>query len=499
MHLRPDPVVSAAELAAGKRALVYDAAWASVSGALSGGVALVAFALALGARPLEIGLLAAIPFIAQAAQLPAIGIVERMRQRKKIGVIALTLARVLILFLAVLPFLPGTGLQLPLLIVGQLAIASLVSFGSCAVNSWFHQLLPAEGLGAFFAKRLLVATVLACVATLAAGVLIDHDPHSDHMRAYAVLFVCAGLAGFASSVFLARTPEPLMHDAGPRASLLSKLRAPFRDHNFRSVLVLLGAWNLASNMAAPFLTVYLIQQLGYGLSTVTTLWVTSQTANALTLYLWGRLSDRLSNKAILAVALPGFFFCTLALDFTRVGSPYGLQLLLLYVVHIFMGAAGGGIGLATGNLGLKLAPQGQGTPYLAAIGLVSAVAGGIAPIAAGAIAQWLQESQLSIVVRWVSPWRTGEVSVLRFAHLEFLFALSALLGLYVMHALSRVREGNEISERLVMQELGLEALRTVNHLSSIGGVLGSLFPFQRLAERRRFARPRGGTRSPAGP
>ena len=50
-------------------------------------------------------------------------------------------------------------------------------------------------------------------------------------------------------------------------------------------------------MAAPFLAVYLLQQLGYALSTVTTLRVASQVANALTLYLWGRLSDRFSNKS----------------------------------------------------------------------------------------------------------------------------------------------------------------------------------------------------------
>lgn len=178
----------------------------------------------------------------------------------------------------------------------------------------------------------------------------------------------------------------------------------------------------------------------------------------------------------------------LGLVFTRVGEPYGLQLALLYGVHVVMGAAGGGIGLATGNLGLKLAPQGRGTAYLAAIGLVSALSGGVAPLAAGTLAQRLQESQLSLVVRWVSPSRTHEVSVLQFAHWEFLFALSALAGLYVMHALSRIREGHEISERRVIQEFGLEAVRTVNHLSPLGGLLGGLFPFQRLSERRRHAR-----------
>ena len=153
-----------------------------------------------------------------------------------------------------------------------------------------------------------------------------------------------------------------------------------------------------------------------------------------------------------------------------------------------MGVSGGGIGLATGNLSMKLAPRDRGTAYLAAIGLVGAAAGGLAPLAGGALAQWFSERQLALVVRWVSPGAAREVSVLHFAHWEFLFALSALLGLYVMHAVSRIREGSEVSERRVIQEFGLEALRTVNHISTVGGVLGALFPFGRLSERRRRAR-----------
>jgi MFS family permease len=492
MHLHPDPSVSPEQLAAAKRHLVADAAWASLTGALSGGVLLLAFALALGAGPMAIGLLAAIPFLAQAAQLPAIALVERVRQRKRIGVIALNVARGLILLLALLPFLPRSGLQLPLLIGAQVVIAVLGSVAACAVNSWLHQLLPPEGLGAFFSRRLLAATALACIGTLAGGLLVDHLPVADPLHAYALAFAAAGLAGFASSFYLGRSPEPRMQAAGPPASLRARLKVPLEDRNFRSLLVLLGGWHLASNLAAPFLTVYLIRQLGYGLSTVTMLWVTSQLANALTLLLWGRLSDRLSNKAILAVALPAYFACMLGLVFTRVGEPYGIALALLFLVHVIMGAAGGGIALATGNLGLKLAPQGQGTAYLAAIGLVSAVAGGVAPLAGGVIVQWFESSQLSVVVRWASPARENEMSILSFAHMEFLFALSALLGLYVLHALSRIREGDEISERRVMQELALEALRTVNHLSSIGGLLGGVFSFERLSERRVFGRPRRG-------
>ena len=52
-----------------KRHLVHDAAWATLAGSLYGGVVLVGFAVALGASPMLVGLLAAIPFLAQVAQV----------------------------------------------------------------------------------------------------------------------------------------------------------------------------------------------------------------------------------------------------------------------------------------------------------------------------------------------------------------------------------------------------------------------------------------------
>jgi MFS family permease len=228
--------------------------------------------------------------------------------------------------------------------------------------------------------------------------------------------------------------------------------------------------------------------LGFGLTAVTALWALSQVANVLTIYAWGRLSDRLSNKAVLSVALPAYFACLLSLVFIDATTTATTQLAALALIHVVMGAAAGGIGLAAGNLGLKFAPQGQATSYLAMTGLVSAVVGGAAPILAGLLAQSVAQSELSMIVRWASATHRFEVPILSFAHWEFLFAISAALGLYVMHALSRIDEGDQVSEHRVIQEFAIEALRTVNHLSSVGGVLGGLFPFQRLAERRRRAR-----------
>jgi MFS family permease len=492
MSLNPDAVVTGADLARGKRALVQDSAWASLAGSLYGGVILVGFALELGASPSLVGLLGAIPLLAQAAQLPAIALVERLRRRRVIAVTAVSAARVVILALAAVPYLSDRTTQLALVVAAQIGITVLGAFGGCSLNSWLHELLPKEGLGAFFARRLFWSTVLGAAGALIAGLIVDHWPFGERLHAYSVAFAAAAAAGFVSSWFLARVPEPMMRWTGPGVPIHARIAAPFRDAGFRRLIVLMGAWNFASNIAAPFVAVFLLVQLGYSLSTVTTLSVASQLANALTLYLWGRLSDRLSNKSILAVALPGYFVSLFGLAFVALPGPNPATLPLLYLVHVLMGAAAGGIGLATGNLGLKLAPAGHGTAYLASVSLAGALAGGLAPILGGVLADWFAARELGLQVQWVSPTRTSDITVLQFQHWEFLFAISAALGLYVMHRLSRISEGREFSERVVMQEFGLEALRSIDQLSSVAGLrLSTVLPFGWMAAERRGSVRRG--------
>lgn len=489
MQLGPDPFISPADLERGKRALVKDAAWAAAVPALSGGVILVGFALELDATPWHIGLLSALPFFAQVAQLPAIALIERSGERRRLAVQAVSISRLLIGALAVVAFIPDKRIALYALLAAQACITVFGSIGGCSFNAWLHQLLAREGLGELFSRRLFWSTVLASLGALVAGFLVQHWPGEHRLAAYALDFAAAAVAGFISVYYLASVPEPVMARSGPPTPLLELLRAPLRDERFRRVIVFMGAWNFASNLAAPFVTVYLLNQLGYGMSTVTTLWIASQVANALTLYAWGRISDSLSNKAILAVALPAFFAGMVALPFTVIPHPHALTLPLLYVIHTVMGAASGGIALATGNLGLKLAPQDRGTSYLATLGLAGAAAGGLAALAGGAAADWFASRELSVFVHFTTASAAHEVVVMSFRHWEFLFGLAFLCGGYVLHALSRIDEGAADSERAVMQQLVAEASRSLAQLSPIDGLKDILLiPFGRLRDRR--LRPR---------
>jgi MFS family permease len=352
--------------------------------------------------------------------------------------------------------------------------------------------LPAEGLGRFFAQRLFWSTSVGAVGAAAAGFVVDHWPLADRLQAYGVTFAAAALAGFASSRALSRVPEPRMSRTGPALPVASMIAAPFRHANFRRLIMFMAAWNFASNLAAPFIAVYLMQQLHYSLGTVTTLWITSQVASALTLYVWGRLSDRLSNKSVLRVVLPLYFACMLGLTFTTIPADPAFRLPLLYVLHMLMGLAAGGIGLATGSLGLKLAPPAHATAYLASVSLTGSVAGGAAAVLGGVLADWFSSRQISLVLHWSSPPDGGAVTMAQLQHWGFLFAISAVLGLYVMHALSKLVEQGEGSYRRVIQEFVLEAMRSLDQLSSVEALrLATLFPLGRLIERRRQARGTG--------
>jgi MFS family permease len=491
MRLRPDENVTPEHLARGRRALVRDAAWATTAGSLYGGVILVGFALELGASAFIIGLLAAIPFLAQLAQAGTIALVERVRERRKITLLAVTFARTLILGLALIPFVEGKPLQLTLLVAAQVAIAIAGSVGGCAFNSWVHQIVPREELGGLFSRRLFWSTVLATAGALSAGFLVQAWPAEAKLQAYAIAFVAAGAAGFISSHYLLQVPEPPMPRGGPAMPLADMLRAPFFDPNFRNLIAFMVSWNFASNLAAPFITVYLLRQIGLELGTITVIWAAGQAATALTMAQWGRLSDRLSNKAILSVALPLYFASFMALPFAALSGPHALTLPLIFLIQIILGAASGGTGLATGNLGLKLAPQGQGTGYLAVVSLAGSVAAGLSALVGGAIADWFAARELSLSFQWTAPGATQQVTVLQFQHWEFLFAISFAMGFYVLHRLSRIREGEEHSERTVIQQFVIEAFRSIDQLSPIEGLRTViLLPFPRLRERR--LKPRSG-------
>jgi MFS family permease len=157
---------------------------------------------------------------------------------------------------------------------------------------------------------------------------------------------------------------------------------------------------------------------------------------------------------------------------------------MLVAIHVVMGIAAAGVTLASGNIGLKLAPKGEATAYLALLSMANALAAGFAPIFGGLFADFFAQRELALVVQWFSPEQSATVPILILRHWGFFFVFASLVGLFSLSLLRRIREEGEVKERVVVQELLLEARRNIRNLSSVAGLRAmATFPFTLLRQR----------------
>jgi MFS family permease len=455
------------------RLVLYDALASEAMGTLTTGVFLAGFLVDLGASNVAIGVLAAVPFAVQFLQLPAVVLVERLRTRRAICAWSAAIGRSFLIAAAFAPFL-GARAGIILLIAAVALNQAAAAIAGCAWNSWMRDLVPETEFGRFFGRRAMATTALATVLALVCGLLIDRwkallPAHPAYV--YSCLFVASAAIGFYGVYLLSITPDQPMPPAGERMPGRALLAMPFRDHNFRRLMMFLGSWNFAANLAAPFFVVYMLKTVGYPMATIIVLTTASQLSNLAALGLWGNLIDRFSNKAVLGIAAPLFLLCTLAWSFTGLGWIQPAVFFVLLAIHILMGVATAGVALASGNIAMKLSPPGQATAYLAANSVVSATCAATAPIIGGFLADFFARRDLSLGFTWKGSADAVTLQVLDFHAWTFLFGLASVTGLYSLHRLSFVRETAGTTDPLQVRHLLMEARRSVQSLSSAAGLL----------------------------
>ena len=476
LKFKVQEAITDAELQRGLRAVVIDGVMSHLMGILTGGVFLVAIGLELGASNFQIGLLAAIPALTQLVQLPAIFLIEKIRSRKTVAVFSAVISRFAFLFVALSPLFFSPEVGLLILVLAVFFASAFGGVGGCAWNSWMRDLVPENRMGAFFSKRLRIATILGIFLSFIASVFIDLWKNAfpgNEIYAYSGLFLAGFAVGIIGIIFLSRTPEPPMAPY-KKSNFLRLLAHPFKDANFRQLMVFLGSWSFAVNLAAPFFTVYMLTRLGLGMSMIVALNILSQVFNFTFLTIWGNWADKFSNKSVLAVSGPLFMFSILGWTFTTMPEKYFLTMPILVLIHIIMGVSTAGVTIASGNIGLKLAPKGHATAYLATNALVSSFAAGIAPILGGKFADFFAARNLSLVLKWSSPSRELAFQALNFQHWDFFFGLAFLVGLYALHRLSAVKEEGEIDDEIVRAEFINVIKRPIRSLSTGAGLLQAI-------------------------
>ena len=476
--LRASPTLTDAEVKSSLRLMVWEGvgSWGQFS--LGSGGFMAAYALALGANNLQVGLLAALPFLTQVVQLPAILAVERFRLRKAIGIPALIASQLLWIPIGAVPFVLDTpGAPAVSLVIVLMAIRGLFApVWTTAWTSWLRDLVPQNILGSYHGRRLAVITGIVAAIGIGGSQFVSWwesvSSSDDTILAYSILLIVGALTiGLVSPVAALLAKEPLMPAASEsRRSALSVLAEPLRDRNFSQLVRFLFVWNLVSSLAIPFFAVYMLSELGLSLPAVIGFTVLSQVTNILFVRVWGPMADRVGSKTVLSLSASLYILVILGWVFTAYPERHVLTLPLLGVLHAFAGVAAAGVMLTMGTLTLKLAPEGKATAFLGVAGIATSVGAGIGPIAGGLMADFFSVRSFGLDFTWTSPSGVLSLAGAELTGYDFLFLTASLLGLLSMNLLVALREEGEAPRSVALSELAARVGPAAQMVSSVPGL-----------------------------
>jgi hypothetical protein len=388
------------------RASTAEGLGAELVAAFAGPTVLAGWALHLGATPLEVGMLGALPQLAQLAQFPS-ALATSALGRRRVAIAAVGLSRQALLPLALLPLLGLGGAGARTLLLGVAAAAAVLGvLGNNAWTAWMGELVPESMRGRFFGRR----TALCTVGGTAAGVGVAHllDTAASRGTADLALSLLAGascLLGLLTTVLMSRQHDPPGAPA-PRPTLAAALR-PVRDPEARGLLAYQLAWNASVGLGGGFFTFHLLHNLRAGFTVAAFHAAASAGARILAAPAWGKALDRFGARPVLAACS----FAAAGLPLVWLATAPG-RLWPIAIDALVGGMAWSGHGLATFSLPLSVAPRRDRPFYLAAF----AMAGGTAY----ALATWAGGGLCAALPRAVAT--LGAVG----GHgLELVFALSA--------------------------------------------------------------------------
>ena len=336
---------------------IYDGVFANTFATLTGGVFLTGFALSLGMNDLMIGLLGALPFLVTVFQLPTSYLIEKSGRRKKIAIVAAAAARLIwipILILGVLPLLSSPTTSVLVLSLIFLSY-TFITISYVSWLSWLSDLVPDRMRGRFFGTRNMLCGAAGMVLMVIFGTLLDFfKEHGAGTLSFGfgMTFAAAVCFGMVSLHFLRRISEPKIHHGDLPRSFRTQVWHTLREANFRRFLTFAFVWSFSVYFASPFFTLYFLRDLQFSYGFVAMLGMISAFADLMGMRLWGRISDKVKNKAIIQLSSWVAAFLPLTWAIIRPGS-----VVMPILLHLIGGGFWAGINLCTNNLLLRISPQ----------------------------------------------------------------------------------------------------------------------------------------------
>lgn len=319
----------------------------------------IAIAVYLGASPLELGLVVAMPLaLGGLGPISAIAVLSRRPRRRPLSVASVWVQVAVLIALALLLW-QGEASVLFLVVCACLYQISGQAVGT-AWSSWYADLVPAASRGRWFSRRNRFVYIFTCIGLAAGGLLLQAMAPAgvasqESRNAFVLLLSMAALSRAVSAVLLARSPEPKLRGllAGNQLVRLARTR---RGGQALRILSLAALFHFSVYWAAPYFAPFMLSELHFSYAEFMIATLSAIVLKAAVSSLWGRLIDERGARLVYIVTM----FCVAVVPLLWMRAE-GLMLVL--VAQTFSGVSWSGF--ENGQLALLLKhSSSKDRPYL---------------------------------------------------------------------------------------------------------------------------------------
>jgi hypothetical protein len=417
----------------GLAASVWEGGFAQAYITWTTGYFLIAFGTHLGADPMQLGVLAALPVLAQAAQLGSAYLFETaVDRRRPVTVWTLLVARALWVVPAALAFAGRTGgSALALYFAVVFVSAALHMSGAHGWQSWMRDLVPFVVRGRYFGFRSAVCAVVALGVGIGGGSIAERLEASRPGLGFAAIFLAAAVAGIGAFVAIRvqHHPEPHRHPAP--IPFLTLWREVWATPALRRILGYFGPWYFALGVSMAFWVDFMKGPLGMSEPRI----LLQQTLGGIigigTAIFWGRFIDRRGNRFVLLVCAASIALIPFVWLFARPDF-----LLPVWIDAVLVGIFWTGFLLTFLNIPLAAAPRRGSALFLGLFGALTGVCMGVSSILGGFVARAIGAG-------------THEVLGLPLSMQQVMFLIGGVLRVAAFPLALRIRDSGRTPRRLI--------------------------------------------------
>jgi MFS family permease len=261
---------------------------------------LTMFVLALGATRGQIGILSALSSLSAALLLfPGAMLVERFGRRKSITVAFGGVgARLMLLLLALVPLFVSGPAAVYVAMAFSVSRDALSNLANPAWVALSADIVPLAWRGRYFASRNIAMSIGAMITTFAVGAFITQI--GSGYIGYELALGLAFALGLVSTYSFSRLREPKIVTPPPAGrESLSDLLRNLRSHpEFLTFCAVTAVWNISLNIAGPFFTPYMVEELKASALEIGFLSVVTSLAGLPAFRLFGNLADRWGPRRV---------------------------------------------------------------------------------------------------------------------------------------------------------------------------------------------------------